>query len=115
MSEVKDHTGSSDNRNFTLLIQTAAFKPKSELSRQMTGRLLEDLPCSLCNLCCFRGIRDLEHEAGVVGCAVSVVGKNPLNIGSMPVGGAGEEGPSTEAWWICEALQRWGQLQRESM
>lgn len=24
-----------------------------------------------------------------------------------------EEGPSTEAWWICEALQRWGQLQRE--
>lgn len=24
-----------------------------------------------------------------------------------------EEGPSTDPQWVCEALQRWGQLQRE--
>lgn len=89
MSEVKDHTGSSDTRNFTLLKQTAAFKPKSELSWQMTGRLLEDLPCSLCHLCCFRGIRDLKEEGGgEVGCAVFVVGRNPLNTGNRVMGGA---------------------------
>lgn len=62
--EVKDHTLSSDTRNFTLLVQPAAFKPKSELSWQMTGRLFEDLLCSLCNLCCFKGIRNLKDEKG---------------------------------------------------
>lgn len=49
----------------------------------------EDLPCSLCHLCCFRGIRDLKEEGGgEVGCAVFVVGRNPLNTGNTVMGGA---------------------------
>lgn len=51
------------------------------------------------------------REAGEVGCAVFVVGRDPLNTGNREE--QGEEGPSTDPQWVCEALQSWGQLERE--
>lgn len=104
MSEAGGHTGSSDTRNFTLLMQTAAFKPKPELSWQITG----DLSCSLCHLCCFRGVRE-----GLVTWDVQRLwwAGIPSALGTHSWEEQGEEGPSSR--WVCEALQRWGQLQRE--